>query len=143
MVGSNLAWELEGSRFESNMKSGLVLVLHLGTLYWSGCFAMTHRISIPTEYSLLVISHKPAGEKALENLQREKVKTMNTCISSRQHLTAQMELLQSLSKLTPEERKAKVRRQMCVELKVVEMERRPTALETLANSERDREETKK
>ncbi|KAJ4946968.1 hypothetical protein JOQ06_009011, partial [Pogonophryne albipinna] len=45
-----------------------------------------------------------------------------------------MELLQSLSKLTPEERKAEVRRQMRVELKAVEMEHIPTAaLETLAN----------
>ncbi|KAI9524744.1 hypothetical protein NQZ68_016753 [Dissostichus eleginoides] len=55
-----------------------------------------------------------------------------------------MELVQSLSKLTPEERKVEVRRQMYVELKDVEMERRQNAaLETLANGERDREETPK
>ncbi|KAK1884627.1 SH2 domain containing protein 3C, partial [Dissostichus eleginoides] len=52
--------------------------------------------------------------------------------------------VQSLSKLTPEERKVEVRRQMYVELKEVEMERRQNAaLETLANGERDREETPK
>ncbi|KAI9522953.1 hypothetical protein NQZ68_032516 [Dissostichus eleginoides] len=55
-----------------------------------------------------------------------------------------MELVHTLSKLTPEERKVEVRRQMYVELKAVEMERRQTAaLETLAKSERDREETQK
>ncbi|KAI4816769.1 hypothetical protein KUCAC02_009080 [Chaenocephalus aceratus] len=101
-------------------------------------------ISIPTEDSHLVITHKPAGEKIhLEkNTYREQIQTMNTKMSSRQHLIAQMELVQSLSKLTPEERKVEVRRQMYVELKEVEMERRQNAaLETLANSERDREET--
>ncbi|KAF3856428.1 hypothetical protein F7725_017151 [Dissostichus mawsoni] len=55
-----------------------------------------------------------------------------------------MELVHTLSKLTTEERKVEVRRQMYVELKAVEMERRQTAaLETLAKSERDREETQK
>jgi len=65
-------------------------------------------------------------------------------MSSRQHLIAEMELVHTLSKLTPEERKVEVRRQMYVELKAVEMERRQTAaLETLAKSETDREETQK
>ncbi|KAF3848951.1 hypothetical protein F7725_015448, partial [Dissostichus mawsoni] len=101
-------------------------------------------ISIPTEDSQLVITHKPAGEKALVHLQREQIQTMNTKMSSRHHLIVQMELVQSLSKLTPEERKVEVRRQMYVELKEVEMERRQNAaLETLANGERDREETPK
>jgi len=101
-------------------------------------------ISIPTEDSQLVITHKPAGEEALVHLQRELFQTMNTKMSSRQHLIAQMELVQSLSKLTPEERKVEVRRQMYVELKEVEMERRQNAaLETLANGERDRENTPK
>ncbi|KAI4826964.1 hypothetical protein KUCAC02_030394 [Chaenocephalus aceratus] len=101
-------------------------------------------ISIPTEASLLFISHKPTGERALENIQREKVQIVNTNMSSRQHLIAKMELVHTLSKLTPEERKVEVRRQMYVELKAVEMERRQrAALETLAKSERDGEETQK
>ncbi|KAI9522934.1 hypothetical protein NQZ68_032497 [Dissostichus eleginoides] len=55
-----------------------------------------------------------------------------------------MELVHTLSKLTTEERKVEVRRQMYVELKAVEMERRQTAaLETLAKSETDREQTQK
>ncbi|KAF3856345.1 hypothetical protein F7725_017068 [Dissostichus mawsoni] len=75
---------------------------------------------------------------------KKKVQIVNTNISSRQHLIAEMELVHTLSKLTPEERKVEVRRQMYVELKAVEMERRQTAaLETLAKSERDGEETQK
>ncbi|KAJ4927033.1 hypothetical protein JOQ06_014773 [Pogonophryne albipinna] len=63
-------------------------------------------------------------------------------MSSRQHLIVEMELVHTLSKLTPEERKVEVRRQMYVELKAVEMERRQrAALETLAKSERDGEES--
>ncbi|XP_033939895.1 protein enabled homolog [Pseudochaenichthys georgianus] len=63
-------------------------------------------------------------------------------MSSRQHLIAEMELVHTLSKLTPKERKVEVRRQMYVELKAVEMERRQrAALETLAKSERDGEES--
>ncbi|KAI4826698.1 hypothetical protein KUCAC02_030132 [Chaenocephalus aceratus] len=65
-------------------------------------------------------------------------------MSSGQHFIAEMELVHNLSKLTPEERKVEVRRQMYVELKAVEMERRQrAALETLAKSERDGEETQK
>ncbi|KAK1901133.1 hypothetical protein KUDE01_004104 [Dissostichus eleginoides] len=61
-----------------------------------------------------------------------------------QHLIAEMELVHTLSKLTPEERKVEVRRQMYVELKAVEMERRQrAALEILAKSERDGEENQK
>ncbi|KAF3855072.1 hypothetical protein F7725_023127 [Dissostichus mawsoni] len=76
--------------------------------------------------------------------QRAQVQIMNNNMYSRQRLIAEMELVHTLSKLTPEERKVEVRRQMYVELKAVEMERRQTAaLETLAKSERDREETQK
>ncbi|KAJ4937598.1 hypothetical protein JOQ06_002231 [Pogonophryne albipinna] len=76
--------------------------------------------------------------------QRAQVQIMNDNMYSRQHLIAEMELAHTLSTLTPEERKVEVRRQMYVELKAVEMERRQTAaLETLAKSERDREETQK
>ncbi|KAI4826813.1 hypothetical protein KUCAC02_030244 [Chaenocephalus aceratus] len=101
-------------------------------------------ISIPTEASLLFISHKPTGERALENIQRQKVQIVNANMSSRQHLIAEMELVHTLSKLTPKEKKVEVRRQMYVELKAVEMERRQrVALETLAKSERDGEETQK
>ncbi|KAK1887522.1 Phenylalanine--tRNA ligase alpha subunit [Dissostichus eleginoides] len=76
--------------------------------------------------------------------QRAQVQIMNNNMYSRQRLIAEMELVHTLSKLTPEERQVEVRRQMYVELKAVEMERRQTAaLETLAKSERDREETQK
>ncbi len=59
-------------------------------------------------------------------------------------LLAEMERVKSLMKLTPEERKKEVRRQMYVELKAMEMERRQrVAMEAAEKCERDREEREK
>ncbi|XP_034546327.1 vicilin-like seed storage protein At2g18540 [Notolabrus celidotus] len=55
-------------------------------------------------------------------------------------LIAQMELVKSLMKLTPEERKKEVRRRMFEELRAVEMERRERAMEKLKMEREEREQ---
>ncbi|XP_034546369.1 vicilin-like seed storage protein At2g18540 [Notolabrus celidotus] len=55
-------------------------------------------------------------------------------------LIAQMELVKSLMKLTPEERRKEVRRRMFEELRAVEMERRERAMEKLKMEREEREQ---
>ncbi|XP_034542684.1 vicilin-like seed storage protein At2g18540 [Notolabrus celidotus] len=55
-------------------------------------------------------------------------------------LIAQMELVKSFMKLTPEERKKEVRRRMYEELRAVEMERRERAMNQLKMEREEREE---
>ncbi|XP_059214443.1 reticulocyte-binding protein homolog 2a-like [Centropristis striata] len=67
--------------------------------------------------------------------------TMNKKMMARQHLLDEMERVKSQVKLTPEERRKEVRRQMYVALKAMEMERRQrVALEDMEKCKRDREE---
>ncbi|XP_059196691.1 trichohyalin-like [Centropristis striata] len=67
--------------------------------------------------------------------------TMNEKMMARQHLLDEMERVKSQVKLTPEERRKEVRRQMYVALKAMEMERRQrVALEDMEKCKRDREE---
>ncbi|XP_034541621.1 vicilin-like seed storage protein At2g18540 [Notolabrus celidotus] len=55
-------------------------------------------------------------------------------------LIAQMELVKSFMKLTPEERKKEVRRRMYEELRAVEMERRERAMNQLKMEREEQEE---
>ncbi|XP_034562522.1 vicilin-like seed storage protein At2g18540 [Notolabrus celidotus] len=55
-------------------------------------------------------------------------------------LISEMELVKSLMKLTPEERKKEVRRRMYEELRAVEMERRERAMERLKMEREEREQ---
>ncbi|XP_029309214.1 uncharacterized protein LOC115022373 [Cottoperca gobio] len=73
--------------------------------------------------------------------ERESIPTMDKTMIVSQHLLVETELANSLRKLTLEERRLEVRKQMFVELREMEVNRRQkVALETLQQCKRDREE---